>query len=303
MIFMTCRHANVHLVLRHTHVITHEIINITINMYIIVENFRQFFLAPDHGPGRPHKLNITNRLLLLFVWLKTYPPYYMLAALFDIDERNVGAVIREMTPLFWLYCCSTISWPTCDEWLRMRGHISTLPDVVALIDGTVHEIQIPSTEHDGTFYSGYHKYHCFSTQITGDVNRQIRYIHTGFVGRLNDAGQFNQLPDIGPQGQLRFPLTCRILADKGYVNRYPLIIPVRRNTLRAAPPDAREALMILNGEINRNRTYIEHLIRLMKTYRAVSTMSRHDRNIIPTLCDICAFLAQRHARLFYTSHG
>ena len=136
----------------------------------IVEYFRQFFLAPDHGPGRPHKLNITNRLLLYLVWLKTYPPYYMLAALFDIDERNVGAVIREMTPLFWRYCCSTISWPTCDEWLRMRGHISTLPDVVALIDGTVHEIQIPSTEH-GTFYSGHHKYHCFSTQIIADVNR------------------------------------------------------------------------------------------------------------------------------------
>jgi hypothetical protein len=43
-------------------------------------------------------------------------------------------------------CNRQIQWPTIPVWWQKKGYCSDMPNVVSVIDGTSHEIQIPSNE-------------------------------------------------------------------------------------------------------------------------------------------------------------
>lgn len=128
------------------------------------------------------------------------------------------------------------------------------------------------------------------------MHGHIRYLKTGFHGRLNDAGQFLQLPVNGPGQQLDFPPDCYLLGDRGYANRYPIITPFRRNQLAAEGP-GRNAQLINNEELSRVRVKVEHTISFLKTYRAVSQLYQHSREFQPIIADLCGFLAERRLQL------
>jgi hypothetical protein len=69
----------------------------------------------------------------------------------------------------------------------MANNWPDMPNVVGAIDGTSHAIQRPSAEPERLFYSGHRHYHCLHTQIIIDNNNNICYIHSGFLGHLNDS--------------------------------------------------------------------------------------------------------------------
>lgn len=155
------------------------------------------------------------------------------------------------------------------------------------------------TEDQSDFYSGYGKYHCFSTQIIVDNERNIVYIHSGFLGHMNDAGQYGMLPEIGPNGALPFPPECYLLADGGYANGYPLVTPFRRNQMNG--PNVIDK-RIFNRLLKSSRIYVEHCLGFCKTYSAISTRWRHPRWLFPAVAETCTFLAQRHIELVNTLH-
>ena len=43
-------------------------------------------------------------------------------------------------------CNCKIQWPTIPVWWQKKGYCSDIPSVVSAIDGTSHEITIPSNE-------------------------------------------------------------------------------------------------------------------------------------------------------------
>jgi hypothetical protein len=66
------------------------------------------------------------------------------------------------------------------------------PGAVAVIDGTRHAIQRPQTERQQDFYSGYCRYHNFSTQIIMDITIPILYtFNLGFWGITMTAVNFS----------------------------------------------------------------------------------------------------------------
>ena len=72
------------------------------------------------------------------------------------------------------------------------------------------------------------------TQIIIDNNKNIRYIHSGFLGHMNDAQQVLHLPKFGPNEHLQFPDDGLILGDRIYANKYPIMTcfstaQIRRN--------------------------------------------------------------------------
>ena len=258
----------------------------------------------DVHHGRQYKLNIPNRVLMLFIWLKAYPTLYLLSVMFDVCETSISQDIRSMLPLFWNYTHNVIRWPTLNEWRSMHGVFEMFPTCAGMIDGTVHEVQRPrNDEQQGNLYDGHHRYHCLSTQIVCDTKKNIRYVHTGFDGSLNDAGQFLRLPSIGygPNDLLQFPAEMYLLADKGYANRYPLITPFRVNQMVGNPQQI-QAMRMYNTEHAAHRIYIEHIMRHMKTYRSVALIFRHSLQQMPLVADICAFLAQRNIALENAIH-
>ena len=198
-------------------------------MFISDESLESFDALVDdlwpvliqNAQGREHKLSIPNRILLFIMWLKTYANYALLGFVFDVSSSTVSREIQNMIPLFWEYTHRVIQWPTINRWREMKNTLEYFHNCVGYIDGTVHEIERPRDNlEQRVFYDGHHHYHNISTQVIVDVKKNIRYIHTGFPGRLNDAGQFLELLQIGHLAgdQLQFPLECYLLGDKGYAN-------------------------------------------------------------------------------------
>ena len=148
-----------------------------------------------------------------------------------------------------------VQWPNRAEWLTMCGTFEHFHFAVGCIDGILHRINRPKSVPQELYYSGYKKMHCSSTQIIVDAHGHIRYLKTGFHGRMNDAGQFLQLPAIGPGIALESPENCYLLGDKGYANRYPVLTGFRRNQF-AADAQTADAQHIFNEELSRVRVIV-----------------------------------------------
>lgn len=237
-----------------------------------------------------------NRVLAAVIWLRHYPTRPLLSLLFDVNEAVFSQDIQVIIRLLRAYFYRMVQWPTREEWMGMQGSFDYFPSAVGCIDGTLHQINRPLCVPQVAYYSGYKKKHCLSTQVIVDVHGRLRYLRTGFHGRMNDAGQFLRLPNIGPREELDFPAHCYLLGDRGYANRYPIITPFRRNQLAGEPSD-RNAQIIFNEELSRVRVKVEHTISFIKTYRAVSEVYRHNRDFQPIVADVCGFLAARRMAL------
>lgn len=75
---------------------------------------------------------------------------------------------------------------------------ASFPDAVGCIDGTPHEIYRPEVEPQWEFYSGHRHYHLMNTQLIVDSLGNIVFLQAGFLGSMNDAGNFHLMERIGP---------------------------------------------------------------------------------------------------------
>lgn len=114
---------------------------------------------------------------------------------------------------------------------------------------------------------------------------------------MNDAATYRLMPDIGPGKELDIPDGTYILGDGIYPHEHPIMTRYRRN--HAGPPGRRER-RLFNLAFSRQRVKVEHVIHIYKTFRAVSSQDtyRHERWRFPIIAELCAFLAERHVRLF-----
>ena len=240
----------------------------------------------------PFMLDVRNRLLLVLIWLRMYPEASVLSAMFMVSATTVQREIRYVLPMLWAHFREQVQWPNVEEWLQMANGWEMFPGDVAVIDGTRHRIQRPQTEPQQQFYSGHCGYHNFSTQIIMDNRGNIVFIQSGFLGHNNDSAQLQMMPRIGNGEELHLPAGLYILADKGYPCEYPILTPWRAGDVR---DDQRRNLF--NLELRRVRVRIEHCIRRVKEYGAVSQLWRHERWMFSVVNELCAFLAQRHIDL------
>ena len=125
-----------------------------------------------------------------------------------------------------------------------------------------------------------------------DNRGNIVFIQSGFLGHNNDSAQLQMIPRIGDGQHLHLPAGLYILADKGYPCEYRILTP-----WRAADVGGDQRRHLFNLELRRVRVRIEHCIRRVKEYGAVSQIWRHERWMFPLVNELCAFLAQRHIDL------
>ena len=112
---------------------------------------------------------------------------------------------------------------------------------------------------------------------------------------MNDAGVNTLLPRIGPGEELDFPGEVFLLGDNGYANWYPIMTKYRANQVRQAESEEdRLAMTLFNLDHSRAWIHVEHVMSYFKTYRAVKEVFRHPRWFMPVVCELAAFLAQRH---------
>jgi len=239
-------------------------------------------------PGSARVLSKENKLLLVFLWLRSYPSYHFLSTLFNISVSTVKELIKLAIPILDNHFDMFLEWPTITEWENFRNQWPKLPMAVGAIDGTSHEVYRP-VHGQRQYYSGHRQYHCIHSQVVVDCTGRIRHIETGFLGHQNDAQQFNLMSKIGHD--LPFPDQCVLLADKIYPNRFPLMTPYTSAQIRRR--DNRRQCRRLNRTISKYRIVVEHAIAEIKAYKCVSSIWRHKRHFLAATVRLVAKLVVR----------
>lgn len=232
------------------------------------------------------------------MWLRKYPCLDTLALIFDISPSTVSALIHRVIPVLWRYFHNQVVWPTNAEWNALRGNWRNVPNAVGCIDGTPHEIYRPEVEPQRQFYSGHRHYHLMNTQLIVDNLGNIVFLQAGFLGSMNDSGNFNLMERIGPGTNYDMPQNVFLLADKGYADTPPLVTPFRALQIRRMARGDQRRARRFNRTIAKCRILVEHTIKHVKTYRSISSIWRHPRWFQPIVVELCTFLAQRHVVLF-----
>ena len=241
---------------------------------------------------RARGISFQNRLMMVHIWLRSYPCDATLSLMCDVPLATVAYIIESMIqPLHALYAGS-VRWPTVAEWTTMRRDMAS---VVGMIDATSHRIYKPMAERVSLYYSGHRHFHYVLTQVVVDNNGVLRYIKTGFMGHNNDAVTFRLLPSIGPNAELDFPGDCYLTADKIYPSHYPLLTPFSATQILRRPLPNRAAYRRINRKLSKIRILVEHAIRNLKLFKVIGSIYRYTRRSIVVIVELCAGLAHRRA--------
>ena len=178
----------------------------------------------------------------------------------------------------------------------MQGEWRFFPDAVGCID----EIYRPQVELQSQFYSGHRHYHVMNTQLIVDNQGNIVFLQAGFLGPMNDAGNFILMERIGPGTAYNMPRGRVLLADKGYGDFVPLLTPFRAAQTRRMPMHQQRRARKFNRKLSQCRVIVEHTIKYVKTYQAVGSLWCHPRCFQLVIVELCTFLAQRHIVIFDT---
>jgi hypothetical protein len=121
----------------------------------------------DIGAGRPFKLDIRNRFLMLLVYYRLYITYTLAGFLFNLDQSNICRDIQKIESL--IKECLPIPQKIHNITKRLKTPEEVeqyFPDFLTFIDST--EQQIPRSKNKRkrkAYYSGKKKRHSVKTQL------------------------------------------------------------------------------------------------------------------------------------------
>ena len=100
-----------------------------------------------------------------------------------------------------------------------------------------------------------------NTQLIVDNIGNIVFLQAGFLGAMNDAGNYNMMERIGPGTRNDLPPDVVLLADKGYADVPPLMTPFRTAHIRRMPRHDKLRARRFNRKLSKCRILIEHTIK------------------------------------------
>ena len=154
----------------------------------VVENIFADVTSPRHLPRVPTSnrrrrclLDVRNRVLLGFIWLRQYLKIHVLAYIFGISKSTVAEEIYHIVPILYVLYRHYISWHGLNQWRDFLNTLPHFPNAVGTIDGTIHQVRRPSGPRQADFYRGDKKCHFMSSQMVVDADGMIVLLVAGWV--------------------------------------------------------------------------------------------------------------------------
>jgi hypothetical protein len=234
----------------------------------------------DVGAGRPFKLKVKERFLMLLVYYRLYITYTLSEFLFDLNQSNVYRDISILEPL--VKRCIPLPKKL---YKRTRRRLRTIDEVEeffpgfrAFIDATEQEIPRPKNKRKRkSYYSGKKKKHTVKTQYM--VNSEGLILHkTGHKsGRRHDY-------DVYKNNHPITPVQVENVFDLGYMgvqNDFPTVksvLPFRKKKNSILSNEERTC----NRKHSQLRIIVEHAICRIKKFGIMGTkfrnkLGRYDR--------------------------
>ena len=224
------------------------------------------------GAGRPFKLSLRDRVLMLLMYYRCYTSYDLLEYLFGVDSSTVCRDIAKIEPAV----KQSIQIPSklySDS--KKINDIHQLqqffPELIAITDGTEQPIPRPKNHiKRKTHYSGKKKKHTIKNQITINLNGEIIHKPLHSPGRRNDYAIL----------KIKHPALSKnlmIFYDLGYLGvekDYP-------NQISILPYKRKKGKELLNYQKEWNklqskiRIKVEHAISKIKKFRINSDTFRN----------------------------
>lgn len=218
------------------------------------------------GAGRTFTLPLSDRLLMLLVYYRTYATHALLGFLFGLDQSSVCRNINPLQPLL----AGIFRIP--------ERRVELAPDEIRelFFDATERAIPRP-TRRQKRFYSGKKKRHTLKHQVVvvrkrkqpgrAGQRRRVRIaaVSKAFPGTTHDKKVYDVTNTVCPPGVPR-------TGDTGYLGT-GLCTPTRR------PPKGQltDRQKAGNRRVSRRRIVVEHGIGKMKVWRIASERYRNPR--------------------------
>ncbi len=201
--------------------------------------------------GRDYKLDLSDRLLMLVLYYRSYVTQIFVGYMFGMDDSRVCRIIRRLEPIL----ASVMA-------IEKHKKLSKEEIENLIVDATEQPIERPKRRQK-PYYSGKKKRPTMKTEIR--VTRQGRIVHVSKThpGSVHDFPVF--------KGEKRPPKDTRIFVDSGYqgiADRHQNAdLPYKSS--KNKPLDAEEKEY--NTALSRFRVVVEHIFSASKRVRISDT--------------------------------
>jgi DDE superfamily endonuclease/Helix-turn-helix of DDE superfamily endonuclease len=227
----------------------------------------------DIGAGRPFKLDVKNRFLMILVYYRLYITYTLAGFLFDLDQSNICRDIQKIESL--VRACIPIPQKIYKITKRLKTPQEVeqyFPGFLSFIDCTEQSIPRPvdNKRKRKLFYSGKKKRHTVKTQLMVNKNGIILHKTANKKGRRHDYSIYKKNRPVTPKQVVN-------VYDLGYLG-IEKDFPAQ---LSALPYKKKRNLELFQEEKEYNvihakkRIVIEHTICRLKKYRILADVFRN----------------------------
>jgi hypothetical protein len=233
------------------------------------------------GGGRPKILNREEEVCLCIFYLRHLPTFEILGLQFNISKTQANDTFN-----YWITILRKLLPSSLIEEVRKdREELAMVKEML-----TEHELIVDSWEQprerpkdnqvQKEYYSGKKKQHTFKGQvITLPLGKDLVDVEVGKQGKASDINIFREQ-------QKKFNVEQKFTGDKGYQGGVNIKIPQKKPKGKELTDLQKDA----NKEISSKRIYVEHVIRLIKIFRAAKERFRMRENkyenVILTICGL-----------------
>jgi len=239
------------------------------------------------GAGRPFKLDLKDRFVMLLVYYRLYITYTLAGFLFDLDQSNICRDIQKIERL--VRQCLSIPQKIYNITKRLRTLDEVekyFPGFLAFIDCTEQQIPRPvDNKRKNVLYSGKKKRHTVKTQLMVNNHGIIIHKTDHKKGRRHDY-------DIYKKNHPLIPKQVVSVFDLGYLG-VEKDFPQQLSTLpyrKKRNLDLSEEEKEYNKNHSKKRIVIEHTICRLKKYRIISDIFRNRLRKYNRISDILSGL-------------
>ena len=100
---------------------SHDILMIFRVTGVTVETFSEMLVAVEIDLQNKFNLPPRNVLMILLIWLRTYPAYPLLSLVFDMSLTSSSTVVRRNVNVLRRKYAPEIVWPSLNEWRSFTG--------------------------------------------------------------------------------------------------------------------------------------------------------------------------------------
>lgn len=233
------------------------------------------------GGGRPKKLKREEEVCLCIFYLRHLPTFELLGMHFNISKTEANDTFN-----YWIKIIREILPPSLMEQAKKdKEELEMIKEMLTehelIVDSWEQPRERPKDNHtQKEYYSGKKKQHTFKGQvITLPLGKDLVDVEIGRQGKASDINIFREQ-------QKKFNVEQRFTGDKGYQGGINIKTPQKKPRGKELTDLQKDA----NKEISSDRIYVEHVIRLIKIFRAAKERFRMKGNkyeeVILTICGL-----------------